>query len=93
MHACLTTGQRLATAVLVLGVSVWTCTPGFAQEDPETTYEATYASLAQHETPTWYEDAKLGIFIHWGIYSVGLGPTRGVRRVGSRSLRGGGVAA
>ena len=22
------------------------------------------------ETPKWYEDAKLGIFIHWGVYSV-----------------------
>ncbi|MGC0272902.1 alpha-L-fucosidase [Pseudactinotalea sp. Z1739] len=22
------------------------------------------------EVPTWYRDAKLGIFIHWGLYSV-----------------------
>ena len=21
-------------------------------------------------TPTWYDDAKLGIFVHWGLYSV-----------------------
>jgi len=24
----------------------------------------------QHRTPTWFRDAKLGIFVHWGLYSV-----------------------
>ena len=33
-------------------------------------YEATRASCAQHRQPEWFQDAKLGIFIHWGIYSV-----------------------
>ena len=23
-----------------------------------------------HDVPDWYRDAKLGFFIHWGIYSV-----------------------
>ena len=27
-------------------------------------------SLNQHPLPQWYADAKLGIFIHWGLYSV-----------------------
>ncbi|MFB6136742.1 MAG: alpha-L-fucosidase [Halobacteriaceae archaeon] len=35
-----------------------------------TEYEATWDSLDRHETPAWFRDAKLGIFIHWGIYSV-----------------------
>ncbi|KAH7929517.1 glycoside hydrolase family 29 protein [Leucogyrophana mollusca] len=26
--------------------------------------------LTTHETPTWWNQAKYGIFIHWGIYSV-----------------------
>ncbi|KAH7912706.1 glycoside hydrolase family 29 protein [Hygrophoropsis aurantiaca] len=26
--------------------------------------------LTTHETPTWWNKAKYGIFIHWGIYSV-----------------------
>ena len=34
------------------------------------TYEPTPDSLDEHETPAWYHDAKLGIFIHWGVYSV-----------------------
>jgi alpha-L-fucosidase len=27
-------------------------------------------SLSKWEVPRWYEDAKFGIFIHWGVYSV-----------------------
>jgi alpha-L-fucosidase len=30
----------------------------------------TEESLARHRVPSWYMNAKLGIFIHWGIYSV-----------------------
>jgi alpha-L-fucosidase len=33
-------------------------------------YEPTIASLDRHEVPFWYTHAKLGIFIHWGLYSV-----------------------
>ncbi len=33
-------------------------------------FEGTWESLRTHQVPVWYEDAKLGIFIHWGLYSV-----------------------
>jgi len=33
-------------------------------------FQATWESLQQYTVPSWYEDAKFGIFIHWGIYSV-----------------------
>ena len=34
-------------------------------------YEATEASLAEHEAaPEWFRDAKIGIYVHWGPYSV-----------------------
>jgi alpha-L-fucosidase len=33
-------------------------------------YQATLESLNRHTLPKWYADAKLGIFIHWGLYSV-----------------------
>ena len=26
--------------------------------------------LTQHQAPDWFDNAKFGIFIHWGIYSV-----------------------
>lgn len=34
------------------------------------TYTPDWDSLQQYEIPTWYKDAKLGIFIHWGVYAV-----------------------
>ncbi len=33
-------------------------------------YEANWESLDRRPTPTWFLDAKFGIFIHWGVYSV-----------------------
>jgi len=33
-------------------------------------YTDTWESLAQYRPPQWYRDAKFGIFIHWGVYSV-----------------------
>src|SRR6195256_1409147 len=33
-------------------------------------YEANWASLDARPSPAWYTDAKFGIFIHWGVYSV-----------------------
>ena len=32
--------------------------------------EPTDASFENRPVPEWYDDAKLGIFIHWGICSV-----------------------
>ncbi len=33
-------------------------------------FHATWDSLAQYRAPDWFRDAKFGIFLHWGIYSV-----------------------
>lgn len=35
-----------------------------------TTYFPEIESLKKHKSPQWFNDAKLGIFIHWGLYSV-----------------------
>lgn len=34
------------------------------------TYQPTWESLDSRPVPQWYKDAKFGIFIHWGVYSV-----------------------
>ena len=34
------------------------------------TYTADWQSLDTREIPGWFQDAKFGIFIHWGVYSV-----------------------
>lgn len=33
-------------------------------------YTDTWESLSDYQVPQWYRDAKFGIFIHWGVYSV-----------------------
>ncbi|WP_405854080.1 alpha-L-fucosidase [Streptomyces sp. NBC_01515] len=33
-------------------------------------YGPTETSLAGHQAPYWFQGAKFGIFIHWGVYSV-----------------------
>lgn len=33
-------------------------------------YQASWESLQRYAIPAWYEDAKFGIFIHWGVYAV-----------------------
>jgi alpha-L-fucosidase len=33
-------------------------------------YQPTWESIDSRPTPTWWSDAKFGIFIHWGVYSV-----------------------
>ncbi len=33
-------------------------------------YQPTWESLESRPVPQWYTDAKFGIFIHWGLYSV-----------------------
>ena len=35
-----------------------------------TKYEPTWESLKRYTVPKWFKDAKLGIFIHWGVYAV-----------------------
>jgi hypothetical protein len=42
----------------------------FTTAQPLAHYQATIQSLDTHRLPQWDDDAKLGIFIHWGLYSV-----------------------
>ena len=53
------------TAVFI--VLLWIVLSSIAQR-VET--QPTWESLNQRGYPQWFQDAKLGIFIHWGLYSV-----------------------
>ncbi len=33
-------------------------------------FEPTWDSLQQYSCPEWFRDAKFGIYVHWGVYSV-----------------------
>jgi len=50
-----------------------------AQEQPaatEAAYDGSWESLQKMPVPAWFDDGKIGIFIHWGPYSV-IGYRRG----------------
>jgi hypothetical protein len=36
----------------------------------EQQYTPDWASLDTRPLPAWYDDSKVGIFIHWGVFSV-----------------------
>jgi len=58
--------------LMLLGFLLHSCGSN-QQETPEYLegpYEAEWSSLADHETPEWFEDAVLGFYWHWGPYSV-----------------------
>lgn len=40
-------------------------------------YDANWDSLDSRPTPSWWIDAKFGIFIHWGVYAVPSWSVRG----------------
>jgi alpha-L-fucosidase len=51
---------------------------GPAVGEEKVKFEPAWESIKKHRVPGWYEDAKLGIFIHWGLYSVpGWAPPTG----------------
>ena len=55
---------RRWAVVLGLFLAVQAAAPGAAP------YEPRWESLDRRPAPAWYADAKFGIFIHWGVYSV-----------------------
>ena len=63
--------MRRLTALLTLALTLATTSPRVrAQSAPAGPYQPTWESLDARPAPAWYLDAKFGIFIHWGVYSV-----------------------
>jgi alpha-L-fucosidase len=44
--------------------------PGLAAQERAAPSVTTWEQLRARPYPAWFRDAKLGIFIHWGVYSV-----------------------
>jgi alpha-L-fucosidase len=53
--------RRAILALVVTGCA------GLSSAQP---YQPTWESIDKRPTPAWFQDAKFGIFIHWGVYSV-----------------------
>ncbi len=56
----------LGTSILLLAGCMALGGTALAQK----TVEPNWESINQRGYPQWFSDAKLGIFIHWGLYSV-----------------------
>ncbi|TDE11139.1 alpha-L-fucosidase [Jiangella asiatica] len=55
----------------VIGVASGAAGPGHAADAPAVPdYAPTPESLSRHDSPQWFDDAKIGYMIHWGPYSV-----------------------
>jgi alpha-L-fucosidase len=42
--------------------------PGTASEPAVQRYEPKWESLDRRANPGWYDDEKIGIFIHWSVF-------------------------
>ena len=52
--------------LLIAAVSLLLCPPTVFSK----TYQPDWSSLDTRPLPSWYDDAKIGVFLHWGVYSV-----------------------
>ena len=69
--------RSFCAVVLTSGLLTALAAPGPAGAQDQTTrviaagpFAPDWESLEKYEVPGWYQDAKFGIFIHWGVYSV-----------------------
>ena len=63
-----TLNKRLPHGALI-AATAW-MSVGHSQAEP---FEPTWKSLSTYECPEWFQDAKFGIYAHWGPYSVARG--------------------
>lgn len=63
--------RRIAIATVLAACAISCVIPAASGgETIKGPYQPTWESLKKHQTPEWLKDAKFGIFIHWGVYSV-----------------------
>lgn len=58
--------KKIAIILLALTIELGT---SFSQQSDKT-YQPVWTDLKEHKSPQWFNDAKFGIFVHWGLYSV-----------------------
>ena len=58
--------QNLLMMATMLHLAVAIAPTALAQKQ----YQPNWESLDSRPMPAWFDEAKFGIFIHWGVYSV-----------------------
>ena len=64
------TGMRYGTLLIGILFALTLVQANVSTAQESVIYEDDWESLSEHTTPQWFRDAKFGIFIHWGVYSV-----------------------
>ena len=58
---------RCATICTLLAILALPSLPALADDGP---YAANWDSLKKHPDPTWFDQAKFGVYFHWSAFSV-----------------------
>jgi alpha-L-fucosidase len=62
-------GNWIGPGLILFVLMVWV--PVLKAAPTNNVYQATWASVDQHNpAPEWFQDAKFGIYFHWGVFSV-----------------------
>jgi len=63
-------GNRKALCISIVFICILSafCTSISTAEQKK--FKPTIKSLKKYECPKWFRDAKFGIYLHWGVYSV-----------------------
>ncbi|NIP28114.1 MAG: hypothetical protein GWN55_11665 [Phycisphaerae bacterium] len=89
--------KNLSTCFLIIlpfWVLVSSCVGAGTESAKKVKYEPNYGSLSQWECPQWFEDAVLGVYVHWSPGSVpGFVFKLPSERVDSGIWYGGGIYA
>ena len=68
--------KQILRASFLLAFAVGSVTADAKPNSTKTPYDGSWESLQQMPVPAWFNDGKIGIFIHWGPYSA-IGYRRG----------------
>nr|CAD7439005.1 unnamed protein product [Timema bartmani] len=61
---------QLSHVIIALKMSSSSSDEFLLLERTDVQYNATWESLDSRPLPPWYDEAKIGIFLHWGVFSV-----------------------
>ena len=62
--------KKTTTNEITLKICVTCPTNNLPSIPSKMTYKPTFESLSKRPLPIWYNKAKFGIMMHWGVYSV-----------------------
>lgn len=66
-----TSHLKTVASALALGLgAAAACVSWSSEALAQTRYTASWASVDQHKMPEWFEDAKFGIYYHWGAFAT-----------------------